>query len=306
MLQDRLLRNIDKFRSFGFIRDKVRHCDCQGNGRPAIDPVLFFKMLFIGYLFGIRSKCRLVQEIHLNVAYRWFLPLRLSDKIIDASSVCQTPRHRVADSSIHPEIFDEIVNQAMNYRMLGGRVLYTDSTHLKANANKKKLTDVEVTIPLKAYLEEREQAIDEDRKQHGNKPLRRQVKAAQSEPPDAQRHWLLSSLKKEGHTGQTRRCAARLRLLPAKQNLALPETNGEGDRRYASVPDRCLTCPLRAQCTRSKKGSKQLSRHVWQQDREWIALNRLSDVGQHGTCQPVTSPMEPSEKAPSLKKRGLQ
>jgi len=57
----------------------VRHCDCQGNGRPAIDPVLFFKMLFIGYLFGIRSKCRLVQEIHLNVAYRWFLPLRLSD-----------------------------------------------------------------------------------------------------------------------------------------------------------------------------------------------------------------------------------
>ncbi len=104
MLQDPLLRNIDKFRSFGFIRDKVRHCDCQGNGRPAIDPVLFFKMLFIGYLFGIRSKCRLVQEIHLNVAYRWFLPLRLSDKIIDASSDCQTRRHRVSDSSIHPSI----------------------------------------------------------------------------------------------------------------------------------------------------------------------------------------------------------
>lgn len=71
--QDHLLRKIDKFISFDFIRDKVRHCYCQGNGRPAIDPVLFFKMLFIGYLFGIRSERRLVQEIHLNVAYRWFL-----------------------------------------------------------------------------------------------------------------------------------------------------------------------------------------------------------------------------------------
>ncbi|MGN5137620.1 transposase [Aeromonas sp. 164P] len=125
------------------MRDKVRHCDYQGNGRPAIDPALFFKMPVIGYLFGIRSKCRLVQEIHLNVAYRGFLPMRLSDKVIDASSVCQTRRRRVADSSIHQEIFVDIVNRAMNYRMVNGRALYTDSSHLKANANNKKLTEVD-------------------------------------------------------------------------------------------------------------------------------------------------------------------
>ncbi|WP_235466580.1 transposase, partial [Aeromonas australiensis] len=167
--QDHLLRKIDKFISFEFIRDKVRHCYCPDNGRPAIDPVLFFKMLFIGYLFGIRSERRLVQEIHLNVAYRWFLRMRLTDKVIDASSFCQTRRRRFAESSIYQEIFDEIVNQAMNYRMVGGRVLYTDSTHLQANANKKKLTEVEVTVTPKAYLDELEQAIDEDRKQHGKK-----------------------------------------------------------------------------------------------------------------------------------------
>jgi hypothetical protein len=69
----------------------------------------------------------------------------------------------------------------MGCRMVGGRVLYTDSTHLKANANKKKLTEVEVTITLKAYLDALDHAIDEDREQHGKKPLRRHVKAAKSE-----------------------------------------------------------------------------------------------------------------------------
>lgn len=140
--QNHLLCKIDKFISFDFIRDKVRHCYRPDNSRPAVDPIILFKLLFIGYLFGISSERRLVQEIHLNVAYRWFLRMRLTDKVIDASTISQTRRRYFADSSIHPEIFDEIVNQAMGYRMVGGRVLYTDSTHLKANASKNKLKEV--------------------------------------------------------------------------------------------------------------------------------------------------------------------
>ncbi len=181
--QNHLLRKIDKFISFDFIRDKVRHCYFPDNGRPAIHPVILFKMLFIGYLFGIRSERRLVQEIHLNVAYRWFLRMRLTDKVIDAATISQTHRRRFADSSIHQEIFDEIVNQAMGYRMVvvGDRVLYTDNTHLKANANKKKLKEIDVTITPKAYLDALDHSINEDWEQHGKKPQRRHAKAAKSE-----------------------------------------------------------------------------------------------------------------------------
>jgi transposase len=74
--KDHLLRNIDRYIDFPFIRDEVRHLYCENNGRPAVDPVRLFKMLFIGYLFGIRSERQLVRESQVNVAYRWFLDMR--------------------------------------------------------------------------------------------------------------------------------------------------------------------------------------------------------------------------------------
>ena len=84
--KDHLLRKIDRVVDFDFIRDKVKDLYCADNGRPAVDPVVLFKMLFLGYLFGVRSERQLVREIQVNVAYRWFIGYGLSDKIPDASS----------------------------------------------------------------------------------------------------------------------------------------------------------------------------------------------------------------------------
>ena len=61
--QDHLLRKIDKYIDFSFIRDLTRDLYCHTNGRPAVDPVVLFKMLFIGYLYGIRSERQLVNGL---------------------------------------------------------------------------------------------------------------------------------------------------------------------------------------------------------------------------------------------------
>ena len=63
--KDHLLRLIDRYIRFDFILDATAHLYCPDNGRPAINPVLLFKMLFIGYLFGIRSERQLVKEIQV-------------------------------------------------------------------------------------------------------------------------------------------------------------------------------------------------------------------------------------------------
>ena len=89
---------------------------------------------------------QLVREIEVNVAYRWFLRMRLTDKVPDASTLSQNRRRRFRGTAIHQEIFDTIVEQAMSHGLIGGRALYTDSTHLKANANKKRHEKVEVEI----------------------------------------------------------------------------------------------------------------------------------------------------------------
>ena len=91
---DHLLRKVDKTIDFTFIREKVAHLYCADNGRPALDPVVLFKMLLLGYLFGIRSERQLVREIQVNVAYRWFLGLTLQEKVPDASTLSQNRRRR--------------------------------------------------------------------------------------------------------------------------------------------------------------------------------------------------------------------
>ena len=68
---DHLLKKIDSNVSFSFIYDTLSPY-YPSIGRPSIDPVSLFKMLLVGYLYGIKSERRLVQEIELNIAYRWF------------------------------------------------------------------------------------------------------------------------------------------------------------------------------------------------------------------------------------------
>ncbi|VBQ63602.1 transposase [Burkholderia pseudomallei] len=111
--KDHLLRQIDAAVDFEFIRAKVAHLYCADNGRPALDPVVMFKLLFIGYLFGVRSERQLMREVQVNVAYRWFARFRLTDKVPDASTFSQNRRRRFTDTTVYQEIFDEIVRQAI-------------------------------------------------------------------------------------------------------------------------------------------------------------------------------------------------
>lgn len=167
---DHLLRRIERAVDFSFIRGKVAGLYCADNGRPAIDPVVLFKMLLIGYLFGIRSERKLCQEIQVNVAYRWFLGFTLKDKVPDSSTLSQNRRRRFRESTLYQEIFDEIVLLAVKKRLVEGKVLYTDSTHLKANANQHKFKKENVQKSTRSYLDELDVAIAEDRLEHGKAP----------------------------------------------------------------------------------------------------------------------------------------
>ena len=187
---DHLLRKIDKKIDFSFIHDLVKDLYCADNGRPALDPTLLFKMLFLGYLFGVRSERQLIREIQVNVAYRWFLGLGLTDKIPDASTFSQNRRRRFNESDVYQQIFDEIVLQAMRKKLVSGQTLYTDSTHLKASANKNKWVKANAEASSRDYLGALEEAVQEDRIKHGKKrlapsskePSTREIKQSTTDP----------------------------------------------------------------------------------------------------------------------------
>ncbi|MDR7238689.1 hypothetical protein J2Y02_003319 [Neobacillus drentensis] len=92
--------------------------------------------------------------------------LRLIDKYIDLSFLLE---------KVRPYYSDEIVLQAMNHKRVGGRVLFSDSTHLKANANKHKFTKQEIEVETREYFDELIKAVEEDRLAHGKKLLKEKV-----------------------------------------------------------------------------------------------------------------------------------
>lgn len=194
--EDHELRKIDKYIDFSFIYNKVAGYYCTDNGRPPIDPVMLFKMMFIGYLYGIRSERRLEKEIQTNMAYRWFLGLGITEKVPDHSTISFNRHKRFKGTTAFQEIFDEVVEIAMKHRMVGGRVLFTDSTHLKANANKKKHVKKTVKASTKSYIEELDKAVEESRLAHGKKPLKprkevseeKEIKESTTDPESGYMH----------------------------------------------------------------------------------------------------------------------
>jgi transposase len=181
-----LLRKIDSAVDFSFIHARVKHLYCEDNGRPALAPVVLFKLLLLGYLYGVRSERQLMREVEVNVAYRWFLGLRLRDKVPDASTLSQNRRRRFSESTIYQEIFDQIVELAVKKGLASGTVLYTDSTHLKANANKNKYDLAEVRVKPQEYLAALDAAVTEDRAAHGKAPLKDKPAEPESEPETKQ------------------------------------------------------------------------------------------------------------------------
>ena len=168
---DHLLRKIDRSIDFSFIYDKVEGLYCSDNGRPPLDPVVFFKMLMIGYLFGVRSERQLVRDIEVNLAYRWFLGFGFRDKIPNHSIFSQNRRRRFSGTTVFQDIFDEIVVQAIEQGLVDGRFLFTDSTHLKANANKGRFERKQVTCSTQQYMEALDADVAKDRQAHGKEPL---------------------------------------------------------------------------------------------------------------------------------------
>lgn len=170
--KDHLVRKIDSAIDFEFIRDEVAHLYCKDNGRPPVDPVRLFKIILLGYLFGIKSERQLVKEIEVNVAYRWFLRMSLTEKVIHASTLSQNRIRRFNGTDVFERIFINIVQQAMAKGLVAGQELFTDSTHLKANANKNKYTNKKTAVRASAYLDMLDEDVALDREKEGKKPLK--------------------------------------------------------------------------------------------------------------------------------------
>lgn len=132
--QEHLLRKIDAAIDFTHIYDFVEELYCKDNGRPSIDPVVLFKMVLIQHLFGIPSLRRTVEEINMNIAYRWFLGYLIGEQLPHFATISYNFRHRFSEDTIE-KVFTWILFEADHSGYLSPEVVFLDATHIKANAN---------------------------------------------------------------------------------------------------------------------------------------------------------------------------
>ena len=131
---DHPLRAIDQFLDLTDVRPLLAPYYSE-SGRPSIDPELMIRMLLLGYCQGIRSERRLCEEVHLNLAYRWFCKLDLSDPVPDHSTFSKNRYGRFRDSGIFRHLFEKVLQRCIDEGLVGGEGFGVDASLIPANAN---------------------------------------------------------------------------------------------------------------------------------------------------------------------------
>ncbi len=171
--QNHILRKVDKAIDLSFVYDYVK--DLYSNiGRPSIDPVVLIKLAIVDKLFGYHSMRRTLREAEVNLAIRWYLGYGIEEKLPHFSDFSKTYSRKfsklvdiknkkgevVRQDTIFAVIFDEVLKIAMNKNFLYPEHIYMDSTHIKAHANKKKVSKHIVQEERKNYQDELDSEIN--------------------------------------------------------------------------------------------------------------------------------------------------
>jgi transposase len=132
--RNHLLRGIDACLDLSGLRSHLAE-HYSHTGRPSVDPELMIRMLIIGYSYGIRSERRLCEEVHLNLAYRWFCRLGLEDAVPDHSTFSKNRHGRFRDSGTLRWVFDEVVRRCMAAGLVKGEGFAVDASLVAANSS---------------------------------------------------------------------------------------------------------------------------------------------------------------------------
>jgi len=136
---DHVLRAIDRVIDLSSVRTHLTEFYSL-TGRPSIDPELMMRMLLVGYIMGIRSERRLCEEVHLNLAYRWFCKMDLTDTVPDHSTFSKNRHGRFRDSDVLRHVFETVVAQCIDAGLASGQRYAADASIIAAYANRQKST----------------------------------------------------------------------------------------------------------------------------------------------------------------------
>ncbi|HSZ64221.1 MAG TPA: IS1182 family transposase [Terriglobales bacterium] len=180
--ENHLLRQIEKHISFDFVREKLK-ASYSDTGRPSIDPELLLRILLIGYLYGMSSERKLMEELRMHLAWRWFTGLGFDQEIPHHSTFSKNRHGRFQESKLFEQLFEEIVARCLEAGLVEGNNLSVDGSFVEANASKESRIPREqlaeaakVNQTVRQYLTELEQQNPTD------EPVQEQEQVSTTDP----------------------------------------------------------------------------------------------------------------------------
>lgn len=159
--QDHFLRKLEAALDLSFVRTETAELYSKRYGRPAIDPVVLVKYLLLGYLYGIPSERQIEVQCRERMPFRWYLGLDIDSPVPDHSTISQNRRRRPNLRKIFRRVFEEVVRQCIASGLVSGRLITTDSTHVKACASRASEYLADVPETPGAYWERLDQYEEE-------------------------------------------------------------------------------------------------------------------------------------------------
>ena len=159
--KEHFLRRLEEALDLSFVYEETAQLYSRRYGRPPIDPVVLVKYLLVGFLYGIPSERQIEQRIETDVALRWYLGLDLFDRVPDHSTISQLRRRKPSFRKVFRMLFENVVRQCVAKGLASGRLVGTDSTHVKANASQGSEVRVELGEEPGVYWERLDMYEDE-------------------------------------------------------------------------------------------------------------------------------------------------
>lgn len=165
--ENHLVKKVENAINFDFIHELTKPYYSSDSGRPCLDTVILFKIVLLNFLFGMNSIRKTLDEALVNVAYKWFLGLSISESVPNFSTFSQNYRRRYHDTDVFEKIFTKILNLLVDKQLIDSSVIFVDGTHIKANANKHKAIKKQIKILSDEYQKQVQKEVDEYRDLNG-------------------------------------------------------------------------------------------------------------------------------------------
>jgi transposase len=177
-----LLRLIEKHISFAFVREKLK-ASYSDTGRPSIDPELLLRILLIGYFYGITSERKLVEELRMHLAWRWFTGLGFDQEIPHHSTFSKNRHGRFQESKLFEELFEQIVKQCVEVGLVQGKHLSVDGSFVEANASKEsRIPREQLTEAAQVHQTVREYLVNLVQQNPVEEPVHQQDQVSTTDP----------------------------------------------------------------------------------------------------------------------------